>query len=84
MEGGEARSVEEAIAVLSVASDAAPAVDRHPEKRMKAAYEDFEKVGPSVLLMHWFSSGFRPLLTVLSVISGLCPKFLFSCLQSTG
>ncbi len=51
MEGGEARSVEEAIAVLSVASDAAPAVDRHPEKRMKAAYEDFEKVGPSVLRM---------------------------------
>jgi hypothetical protein len=51
VEGGEARSVEEAIAVLSVSSDAAPAVDRHPEKRMKAAFEDFEKVGPSVLLM---------------------------------
>jgi hypothetical protein len=51
VEGGEARSVEEAIAVLSVASDAVPAVDRHPEKRMKAAYEDFEKVGSSVLLM---------------------------------
>ena len=43
VEGEEARSVEAAIAVLSV-GEAAPAVDRHPEKRMKAAYEDFEKV----------------------------------------
>ena len=43
VEGEEARSVEAAISVLSV-SEAAPAVDRHPEKRMKAAYEDFEKV----------------------------------------
>ena len=36
----EARSVEDAIAVLNVGG---PAVDRHPEKRMKAAYSAFEE-----------------------------------------
>jgi len=40
-EGAEARSVEEAISVLSIAEE--PLVDKHPEKRMKAAYEEFEK-----------------------------------------
>jgi len=42
VEGQEARTVEEAISVLSIGSTK-PAVDKHPEKRMKAAYEDFEK-----------------------------------------
>jgi len=42
VEGQEARTVEEAISVLSISSPK-PAVDKHPEKRMKAAYEDFEK-----------------------------------------
>jgi len=37
----EARGVSEAIAVLSV-DEAASSADRHPEKRMKAAYTDFE------------------------------------------
>ncbi len=37
---GEARTVEDAIAVLSKDADAG---DKHPEKRMKAAYEAFEK-----------------------------------------
>nr|CAD7415259.1 unnamed protein product [Timema poppensis] len=41
VEGDEARSVEEAIAVLSVKD---PDVDRHPEKRVKAAYTAFEEV----------------------------------------
>ena len=36
----EARSVEDAIAVLNVGSTP---VDRHPEKRMKAAYNAFEE-----------------------------------------
>lgn len=36
----EARSVEDAIAVLSVGETP---VDRHPEKRMKAAYNTFEE-----------------------------------------
>lgn len=36
----EARSVEDAIAVLNVAGTP---VDRHPEKRMKAAYSAFEE-----------------------------------------
>nr|CAD7463241.1 unnamed protein product [Timema tahoe] len=40
VEGDEARSVEEAIAVLSVKD---PDVDRHPEKRLKAAYTAFEE-----------------------------------------
>lgn len=38
----EARNVEDAIAVLSV-NEGAP-VDKHPEKRMKAAYAAFEEV----------------------------------------
>jgi len=42
VEGEEARTVEEAISVLSI-GPSKPAVDKHPEKRMKAAYEDFEK-----------------------------------------
>lgn len=40
-DGAEARSVTEAIHVLSVKSNT-PSVDKHPEKRMKAAYEEFE------------------------------------------
>ncbi|XP_022240300.1 coiled-coil domain-containing protein 124-like isoform X2 [Limulus polyphemus] len=39
-EGEEARSVEEAIAVLSVKE---AELDRHPERRMKAAWEAFEE-----------------------------------------
>ena len=30
--------------VLKLGSAGSPAVDKHPEKRMKAAYEDFEAV----------------------------------------
>merc|ERR1719228_2961172 len=37
----DARTVEEAISVLSI--NQTPEVDKHPEKRMKAAYEEFEK-----------------------------------------
>ncbi|KAK7865154.1 hypothetical protein R5R35_002215 [Gryllus longicercus] len=40
VDGLEARSVTEAIAVLSVKGEE---VDRHPEKRMKAAYTAFEE-----------------------------------------
>lgn len=40
-EGAEARSVEEAIAVLRV--DEEPEADRHPERRMKAAFKSFEE-----------------------------------------
>ena len=41
--GVEARSVDDAIAVLSIGGNIPPSsVDRHPEKRMKAAYSDFE------------------------------------------
>ncbi|XP_067416059.1 coiled-coil domain-containing protein 124 [Emydura macquarii macquarii] len=36
----EARTIEDAIAVLSVADD----IDRHPERRMKAAFAAFEEV----------------------------------------
>ncbi|KAM8794903.1 coiled-coil domain-containing protein 124 [Eudromia elegans] len=36
----EARTIEDAIAVLSVAND----LDRHPERRMKAAFTAFEEV----------------------------------------
>ncbi|XP_063147081.1 coiled-coil domain-containing protein 124 [Candoia aspera] len=36
----EARTIEDAIAVLSVAED----LDRHPERRMKAAFSAFEEV----------------------------------------
>jgi len=38
---GEARTVEGAISVLSISGE--PTVDKHPEKRLKAAYEDYEK-----------------------------------------
>ncbi|KAK3579909.1 hypothetical protein CHS0354_012450 [Potamilus streckersoni] len=38
-EGDEARTVEDAISVLSVQS---PSVDKNPEKRLKAAYKAFE------------------------------------------
>ncbi|KAL3866858.1 hypothetical protein ACJMK2_044115 [Sinanodonta woodiana] len=38
-EGDEARTVEDAISVLSVQS---PVVDKNPEKRLKAAYQAFE------------------------------------------
>lgn len=40
-EDDSARTVEDAISVLSVKE---PAVDRHPEKRMKAAFTAFEEV----------------------------------------
>merc|ERR1711915_1088123 len=43
VDGEEARTVEEAIAVLSVSDDPS-SLDKHPEKRMKAAYEEFEKI----------------------------------------
>lgn len=40
----EARSVNDAISVLSISGgDSGVPVDRHPEKRMKAAYSDFEE-----------------------------------------
>ena len=42
VDGVEARNIDEAIGALSVSDS--PAVDKHPEKRMKAAYEDFENV----------------------------------------
>ena len=41
-EGAEARTVDEAISVLRL-SGGEPTVDKHPEKRMKAAYEEFEQ-----------------------------------------
>uniref|UniRef100_A0A0B7AUQ8 Coiled-coil domain-containing protein n=1 Tax=Arion vulgaris TaxID=1028688 RepID=A0A0B7AUQ8_9EUPU len=40
-DGDEARTVDEAISMLSVGSE--PLADRHPEKRMKAAYLEFEE-----------------------------------------
>lgn len=39
VEGKTARSVAEAINILSLGK---PAIDRHPEKRVKAAYQEFE------------------------------------------
>ncbi|KAK3746948.1 hypothetical protein RRG08_030358 [Elysia crispata] len=47
VEGTEARNVDEAISALSVSSD--PQLDRHPEKRVKAAYTDFEATRLPVL-----------------------------------
>ncbi|XP_076443260.1 coiled-coil domain-containing protein 124-like [Babylonia areolata] len=41
IEGDEARSVEEAISVLGKGE---PDLDRHPEKRVKAAYAEFEEI----------------------------------------
>ena len=41
VDGEEARTVETAINILS--GTGTGAVDKHPEKRMKAAYEEFEK-----------------------------------------
>lgn len=41
MEGESASSVTEAIKVLSIVQD--EKVDKHPEKRMKAAYTEFEE-----------------------------------------
>jgi len=46
-DGAEARSVDEAISVLRIAEE--PLVDKHPEKRMKAAYEEFERVRLPIL-----------------------------------
>ncbi|BFZ01470.1 hypothetical protein BsWGS_04509 [Bradybaena similaris] len=40
-DGDEARTVDEAISMLSVGSE--PQADKHPEKRMKAAYAEFEE-----------------------------------------
>merc|ERR1719270_374453 len=40
-DGEEARTMDGAINILSAAGT--PASDKHPEKRMKAAYEEFEK-----------------------------------------
>ena len=42
VDGVEARNIDEAIGALRVSDS--PAVDKHPEKRMKAAFEDFESV----------------------------------------
>ena len=42
VDGEEARTMDEAIDILSKGG-AGAAADKHPEKRMKAAYEDFEK-----------------------------------------
>ena len=41
VDGEEARTMDEAINILRAAGT--PASDKHPEKRMKAAYEEFEK-----------------------------------------
>merc|ERR1712117_945059 len=41
VDGEEARTMDEAINILSAAGT--PASDKNPEKRMKAAYEEFEK-----------------------------------------
>ena len=41
MGGASASSVSEAIKVLSIVQD--EKVDKHPEKRMKAAYTEFEE-----------------------------------------
>ncbi|KAL3998075.1 hypothetical protein ACH3XW_13545 [Acanthocheilonema viteae] len=40
IEGETARTVTEAINILSISK---PTIDRHPEKRVKAAYQEFEK-----------------------------------------
>nr|SVE94003.1 EOG090X0J63 [Scapholeberis mucronata] len=42
-EGEVARSVEEAIQVLKINDNEAASVERHPEKRVKAAYSAFEE-----------------------------------------
>ncbi|GFR64805.1 coiled-coil domain-containing protein 124 [Elysia marginata] len=47
VQGLEARNVDEAISALSVSGD--PQLDRHPEKRVKAAYTDFEAARLPVL-----------------------------------
>jgi len=39
----EARCVEDALTVLNVNNDSSSTVDKHPEKRMKAAYNEFEQ-----------------------------------------
>jgi len=46
VEGDEARTAEDAISVLNISNSAgsAAAIDKHPEKKMKAAFEEFEKV----------------------------------------
>lgn len=46
IEGDEARTVEEAISVLGSGD---PKIDRHPEKRMKAAYQKFEEENLPIL-----------------------------------
>ena len=43
MDGLEARTVDEAIAILNL-EDEDTSLDKHPEKRMKAAYAAFEEV----------------------------------------
>lgn len=43
LEGETATTIDEALTVLKI-HDNTPEVDKHPEKRMKAAFEDFEKV----------------------------------------
>merc|ERR1712098_702333 len=40
VDGDEARTVEDAISVLSIGKEK---VDKHPEKRVKAAYAEFEE-----------------------------------------
>ena len=39
----EARTIEDAITVLKLKEDDSSSVDKHPEKRMKAAYAAFEE-----------------------------------------
>lgn len=46
-DGDEARTVDEAISLLSVSDE--PQVDRHPEKRMRAAYAEYEETRLQVL-----------------------------------
>lgn len=43
VDGEEARTVEEAISVLSMSDKPGAVVDKHPEKRMKAAYEGLKQ-----------------------------------------
>lgn len=43
VDGLEARTVEEAISILTVKDSDSGALDKHPEKRMKAAYTAFEE-----------------------------------------
>ncbi|GAA49943.1 coiled-coil domain-containing protein 124, partial [Clonorchis sinensis] len=43
VDGAEARTVEDAIAILNVDDDSTMDLDRHPERRLKAAYSAYEE-----------------------------------------